>query len=184
MCLANFQIEIDGENKIFHNKIKFMEYLSTNPVLQKALKRKLQPKQVNHTQKSIDQQTKIRHTHTHIHTHTHTHTQEHAHRHRHVNMHTHTHCNDKIIRTNKNFSLIPPNINYLNFPNKETKTSRTELKTEYILLRYPRNTRQHQGQAAPRTKQQTDIAILIANIIELKPNTLEETRNNTIYTSK
>ena len=34
---AKFSITIDGENKIFHGKVKFKQYLSTDPTLQKVL---------------------------------------------------------------------------------------------------------------------------------------------------
>ena len=40
---AKLSITIDGINKIFHDKTRFKQYLSTNPALQKALERKLQP---------------------------------------------------------------------------------------------------------------------------------------------
>jgi hypothetical protein len=32
---AKFSVTIDGENKIFHDKIKIKQYLSTNPALQR-----------------------------------------------------------------------------------------------------------------------------------------------------
>jgi hypothetical protein len=32
---------LDGENKLFHDKVKFKEYISTNPDIQKILKGKL-----------------------------------------------------------------------------------------------------------------------------------------------
>ena len=35
---------------IFHDKIKFKQYLYTNPALQKILEEKLQPKEANYTQ--------------------------------------------------------------------------------------------------------------------------------------
>jgi hypothetical protein len=37
---AKFSITIDGETKVFHDKAKFTQYLSTNPALQKDNKRK------------------------------------------------------------------------------------------------------------------------------------------------
>ena len=39
---VKLSITIDGENKIFQDKSQFKQYLSTNPVLQKMLERKLQ----------------------------------------------------------------------------------------------------------------------------------------------
>jgi hypothetical protein len=38
---AKLSVTTEGENKIFHDKTKFKQYLSTNPVLQKALEGKL-----------------------------------------------------------------------------------------------------------------------------------------------
>jgi hypothetical protein len=46
---AKLTVTIDGENKIFHDKTKFKQYLSTNPALLKALEEKFQPKEVNHS---------------------------------------------------------------------------------------------------------------------------------------
>ena len=47
---AKLSITIDGENKIFHDKAKFEQYLSTNPALQKVLEGKIHPKEANYTQ--------------------------------------------------------------------------------------------------------------------------------------
>jgi hypothetical protein len=38
-------ITIDGETKVFHDKTKFTQYLSTNPALQRIIKGKLQHKE-------------------------------------------------------------------------------------------------------------------------------------------
>jgi hypothetical protein len=40
---------IDGEKKIFHDKVKFTQYLSTNPALQRIIDRKHQHKEGNYT---------------------------------------------------------------------------------------------------------------------------------------
>ena len=45
---AKLSITIDGENKVFHDKTKFTQYLSMNPVLQRILKGKLQNKEGNY----------------------------------------------------------------------------------------------------------------------------------------
>jgi hypothetical protein len=45
---AKFSITIDGETKVFHEKNKFIQYLSMNPVLQRILKGKLQHKERNY----------------------------------------------------------------------------------------------------------------------------------------
>jgi hypothetical protein len=42
---AKLSITIDGENKIFHDKTKFTQYLSTNPALQRKINEKHQHKE-------------------------------------------------------------------------------------------------------------------------------------------
>jgi hypothetical protein len=42
---AKLSITIDGENKIFHDKNKFIQYLSTNQVLQRIIDGKHQHKE-------------------------------------------------------------------------------------------------------------------------------------------
>jgi hypothetical protein len=39
---------MDGETKVFHDKTKFTQYISTNPTLQRIVKGKLQHKEGNH----------------------------------------------------------------------------------------------------------------------------------------
>jgi hypothetical protein len=39
---AKLTVTIDGETKIFHDKTKFIQYLSTNPALQRVIDGKLQ----------------------------------------------------------------------------------------------------------------------------------------------
>ena len=46
---AKFSIIIDGEAKIFHDKTKFTQYLSTNPALQRIIDGKHQHKGGNYT---------------------------------------------------------------------------------------------------------------------------------------
>jgi hypothetical protein len=46
---ATFFINIDGETKIFHDKTKFPQYLSTNTALQRIKKGKIQHKEGNYT---------------------------------------------------------------------------------------------------------------------------------------
>jgi hypothetical protein len=46
---AKFSITIDGETKVFHDKTKFTQYLSTNPALQRIIKGKHQHKGGNYT---------------------------------------------------------------------------------------------------------------------------------------
>ena len=50
---AKLSIIIDGENKIFNDKARFSQYISSNPALQKALKGKLQPKEIYYTHKDL-----------------------------------------------------------------------------------------------------------------------------------
>jgi len=46
---AKLSINIDGETKIIHDKTKFTQYLSTNPVLQRIIDGKLQHTDRNYT---------------------------------------------------------------------------------------------------------------------------------------
>jgi hypothetical protein len=46
---AKLSITIDGETKVFHDKTKFTQYLSTNPALQTKIKGKHQHKDENYT---------------------------------------------------------------------------------------------------------------------------------------
>ena len=46
---AKLSITIDGETKIFHDKTKFTQYLSTNPALQRIIGGKHQYKEGNFT---------------------------------------------------------------------------------------------------------------------------------------
>ena len=46
---AKLSINIDGKNKILHDKVKFKQYLSSNSVPEKMLEGKLQPKDINYT---------------------------------------------------------------------------------------------------------------------------------------
>jgi hypothetical protein len=48
-CPAKLSITIDGETKVFHDKTKFTQYLSTNPAHQKIIKGKFQYKEGNYT---------------------------------------------------------------------------------------------------------------------------------------
>jgi hypothetical protein len=45
---AKHSITIDEENKVFHDKTKFTQYLSMNPVLQRIIQGKLQHKEGNY----------------------------------------------------------------------------------------------------------------------------------------
>jgi hypothetical protein len=47
--IYKLSITIDGETKVFHNKTKFTQYLSTNPALQRIIKGKHQHKDGNYT---------------------------------------------------------------------------------------------------------------------------------------
>jgi hypothetical protein len=44
---AKLPITIDGKTRVFHDKTKFTQYLSTNPALQRIIKGKLQHKEGN-----------------------------------------------------------------------------------------------------------------------------------------
>jgi len=46
---AKLSINIDGETKICHDKTKFIQYLSTNPALQRKINGKAQHKEATYT---------------------------------------------------------------------------------------------------------------------------------------
>jgi len=50
---AKTSINIDGETKIFHDKTKLTQYISTNPALQRIRDRKLQNKEGNYTLEKV-----------------------------------------------------------------------------------------------------------------------------------
>jgi hypothetical protein len=45
---SKLSITIDGGTKVFHDKTKFTQYLSTNPAFQRVIKEKLQHKEGNY----------------------------------------------------------------------------------------------------------------------------------------
>ena len=47
---ANLSITINGESKVFHDKNKFTQYLSTNPALQRIMNGEHQQREGNYTQ--------------------------------------------------------------------------------------------------------------------------------------
>jgi hypothetical protein len=49
LYLVKLSITIDGETKIFHDKTKFTQYLSTNPALQRIIDGKHQHEAGNYT---------------------------------------------------------------------------------------------------------------------------------------
>ena len=49
---VKLSITINGEPKLFHDKTKFKQYLSTNLALQRILEEKLQPNETNYTQEN------------------------------------------------------------------------------------------------------------------------------------
>jgi hypothetical protein len=46
---TKLSITIDGETKVFHDKTKFTQHLSTNPTLQRIIDGKYQHKEENYT---------------------------------------------------------------------------------------------------------------------------------------
>jgi hypothetical protein len=46
---ANLLITIDEDTKVFHDKSRFIQYLSPNPALQRIIKGRHQHKEGNHT---------------------------------------------------------------------------------------------------------------------------------------
>jgi hypothetical protein len=99
---AKLSIIIDGENKIFHDKTKFTQYLSTNPALQRIIDGKHQHKEGNYTQEKEESNLSI-------------------------NPKEDSHTNiippltTKITGSNNHFSLISLNTNGLNFSIKRHK---------------------------------------------------------------
>ena len=51
---AKLSITMEGQNKLFHDKNRFNQYLATNPVLYKILEGKLQFIEVGYINKSTD----------------------------------------------------------------------------------------------------------------------------------
>ena len=51
---SKLSITIEGQNKIFHDKTRFNQYLDTNPGLHKVIEGKLQPKEVGYINKNAD----------------------------------------------------------------------------------------------------------------------------------
>jgi hypothetical protein len=49
LYLPKISITIDGENKIFHDKTKFIQYLSINPAVQRIIDGNHQHKEENYT---------------------------------------------------------------------------------------------------------------------------------------
>ena len=45
---AKLSITINGKTKVFHDNTKFIQYLSTNPALQRIIKEKLQHNEGNY----------------------------------------------------------------------------------------------------------------------------------------
>ena len=54
LYLAKLSITVEGQNKIFHDKTIFSQYLATNTALHKILEGKLQPKEVCYINKNTD----------------------------------------------------------------------------------------------------------------------------------
>jgi len=49
VTISSKTLNIDGETKIFHDKTKFAQYLSTNPALQRIINGKVQQKEASYT---------------------------------------------------------------------------------------------------------------------------------------
>jgi len=49
VTVSSKTLNIDGETKIIHDKIKFTQYLSTTPALQRIINGKAQHKEARHT---------------------------------------------------------------------------------------------------------------------------------------
>jgi hypothetical protein len=98
---TKLSITIDGETKVFHDKMKFTQYLPTNPALQRIIKGKHQHKDGKYTlQKARNPSTNLK---------------EDSRKNRILTLTT------KITGKNNYFSLIPLNINGLNSPIKRRR---------------------------------------------------------------
>jgi hypothetical protein len=104
LCPAKLSITIDGETKLFHDKTKFTHYLSMNPALQRIITEK---KKKNNTRMETTPQKKQESNSS-------TNLKEDSHKNRMPTLTT------KIIGRSNYFSLIFPNINGFNSPNKKT----------------------------------------------------------------
>ena len=117
---------MDGENKIFHGKVKFKQYLVINPVLQKVLEGKLQYKKVNNTHENTGNNLTPAKPKEGKHTHNHNYQQ------------------NKTTLLNNHCSLIISQHLCTQFSNKMTHADRTDMETGSIILLHTRNIPQHQ----------------------------------------
>ena len=51
---AKLSIILEGQNKVFHDKTRFHQYLVTNPALHKVLEGKFQPNEVGYINKNTN----------------------------------------------------------------------------------------------------------------------------------
>jgi hypothetical protein len=111
---AIFSINIDGETKIFHDKMKFTQYLSTNSALQRIIDRKLQHKKGNYTLKQQESNLLS------------------------INPKEDSHTSiippltTKITQSNNQFSLISRNISGLNYTIKIHRLTDCTVKTQHF----------------------------------------------------
>jgi hypothetical protein len=70
---AKISIIVDGENKIFHDKTKFNQYISINPALQRILEGKFQHNERSYTKGGKKKNQEINHLKTHPKGENHTH---------------------------------------------------------------------------------------------------------------
>lgn len=118
-------ITVDGENKTFHEKTKFKQYLSRNTALQKILEGTLQPKYSNSTPAKPKA---WEHTHTHTRTNTH-----HQHQNRNyqslvINISQHQGLNFQVKRHRQNG--CEKNILHSTPYNKQTSTTKIDITLE------------------------------------------------------
>ena len=104
---AKLSIIIDRQNKIFHDRTRFNQYLATNSALKKVQERKLQPKEVSYINKNTSNRW--------------SHSSEFQRREKHTI--TSPTMKTKIPKTTNHWSLISLNINGLNSPIKKKQTT-------------------------------------------------------------
>jgi hypothetical protein len=130
---AKLSINIDGENKIFQDKTKFKQYLSTNSVLQRILNTKTKIKQTN-KQNSKTRKVPTPKKRQDI---KHLTTKPKGENHKHIKPPTKT----NITGTNSHMSLISLSINRLNSHIKR-HVNRLEIRSRSRILLHIRNTPQ------------------------------------------
>jgi hypothetical protein len=119
LYLAKLSIAIDGETKIFHDKTKFTQYLSTNTALQRIIDGKYQHKEGNCTLEKQENKLLL------------TNSKEYSH----TNIKITLKITSRVTRCNNHHSLIYLNISGLNSPIKRYRLTDWICKSVWLFLR-------------------------------------------------